>query len=109
MKSYIDWDKTAVNLKLLRQDNLELRRYVCRELNYGKADCHGDCPECKYDMDTSISQAELGKVFGVTAGVIANWETARTTPSLDDLMFYSEICKLKLFDVVILIDNRRGL
>ena len=40
---YIDWDKTATNLRLLRNDNINLRRYVCAQLNLDKGDCSGDC------------------------------------------------------------------
>lgn len=47
----VDWPKTAKNLKLLRQDNLNLRRYVCIQLYYGKRDCVEDCANCKFDMD----------------------------------------------------------
>ena len=101
MRGYIDWLKTAQNLKLLRNDNLCLRQYVCRALKYDAANCSGDCESCRFDMDTSISQNELAQVFGVSAGVIANWETGRTVPSFEDLLFYCEICKLRLSEVVV--------
>ena len=58
-RRYIDWENTAKNLKLLRRDNLNLRRYVCSALNYDKGECNGECATCKFDMDQSISQAEL--------------------------------------------------
>ena len=97
----IDWSKTAKNLKLLRQDNLNLRRYVCSQLNYGERNCTGDCGKCKYDMDHSISQAELSKVFNVSESSVVNWESERSKPSLEDLIFYSQICKIDLFDVLV--------
>lgn len=98
---YVDWSKTALNLKLLRNDNLHLRRYVCRELKYNDANCTGECENCKFDMDKSISQSELAQVFGVSSFIIANWETGRTFPSLEDLLFYCEISCTPLSEVVV--------
>lgn len=100
-KNYIDWNKTAQNLKLLRNDNIDLRRYVCHALKYKEANCSGECDTCKFDMDASISQNELAEVFGVSPGVIANWETGRTSPTLEDLIFYAEISKLGLSQVIV--------
>lgn len=97
----IDWSNTAKNLKLLRQDNLNLRRYVCSQLYYGERNCVSDCNDCKFDMDHSISQAELAKVFNVSEGSVVNWESERSKPSLEDLLFYSQICKIDLFDVLV--------
>ena len=104
MRNYIDWAKTAQNLKLLRNDNLNLRKFCCQALYYNKANCAGDCAACKFDMDASIglvSQNELADVFGVSPGVVANWETGRTTPDIEDLIFYSKICDLGLSDVIV--------
>ena len=101
MRNYVDWQKTAQNLKLLRNDNINLRKYSCHTLYYDKANCSGDCHSCKFDMDTSISQTELAEVFGVSPSVIANWETGRTTPSLEDLIFYSKICEIALSSVIV--------
>ena len=64
-RKYIDWANTAKNLKLLRRDNINLRRYVCSQLNYDKGECSGECETCKFDMDESISQLELAKVFKI--------------------------------------------
>lgn len=101
-RKYVDWHKTAVNLKLLRQDNINLRRYVCRELKVRNAECLGEnCKECKYEMDPSISRAELAQVFNVSESVVFNWENEKTIPTLDDLVFYSQICKLDLFEIVV--------
>ncbi len=101
-RKYVDWDKTAKNLKLLRQDNIALRRYVCRAIRMDNAECDGaDCAKCKYDMDSSISRAELAKVFSVTESIVFNWESGKTIPTLDDLMFYAQVCGLDLFDVVV--------
>lgn len=98
----IDWPNTAKNLKLLRQDNLNLRRYVCGSLYFGERNCAKDCEECKtYNMDHSISQAELARVFNVSESSIVNWESERSKPSIEDILFYSQICKIDLLDVLI--------
>ncbi len=100
-RKYIDWANTAKNLKLLRQDNINLRRYVCSQLYYGQRDCAPDCEECKFDMDHSISQAELAKVFNVSESMVVNWENNKSRPQLDDLVFYSQLCELDLCDVIV--------
>lgn len=100
-RKVIDWENTAKNLKLLRRDNLNLRRYVCNALNYDKGECDGECETCKFDMDQSISQAELARVFNVSESMIVNWENCKSRPQLDDLIFYSQICQIDLFDVIV--------
>ncbi len=100
-RKYIDWANTAKNLKLLRRDNINLRRYVCSQLNYDKGECSGECETCKFDMDESISQLELAKVFNVSESMIVNWENNKSRSQLDDLLFYSQICGLDLYDVVV--------
>ena len=100
-RQYVDWGRTAKNLKLLRQDNINLRRYVCSRLYYGKRDCAADCADCKFDMDHSISQAELAKVFNVSESMVVNWENSKSRPQLDDLIFYSRICGIDLYDVIV--------
>ncbi|MDE7087040.1 MAG: helix-turn-helix domain-containing protein [Clostridia bacterium] len=102
-RKYVDWQKTAMNLKLLRQDNLNLRRYVCRTIRVEKEVCKGEnCEKCKFEMDPSISRAELATVFNVTESVVFNWENGKSLPTLDDLLFYAQICDLPLFEVIIL-------
>ena len=103
-RHFIDWSKTAKNLKLLRQDNINLRRYVCSQLNFDKGDCDGLCETCKFDMDHSISQAELAKVFSVSESMVVNWENKKSRPQLDDLIFYSQICDIDLYDVIVFTD-----
>lgn len=100
-RKYIDWANTAKNLKLLRRDNINLRRYVCSQLNYDKGECSGECDTCRFDMDESISQLELAKVFNVSESMIVNWENNKSRPQLDDLLFYSQICRLDLYDVIV--------
>ena len=106
-RKVIDWDKTSKNLKLLRNDNINLRKYVCRELNMRKKEygCDGaDCDTCKYDMDTSISQAELAQVFHLNESRIVSWENNRSKPTIEDLIFYSQICGIDLFEVIVFAD-----
>ena len=101
-RKFVDWTRTGKNLKLLRNDNIDLRRYVCFVLKTKRQDCEGlDCENCKFDMDNSISQAELAAVFNVSESMVANWENARSQPSVDDLLFYAEICKIDLKDILV--------
>ena len=52
-------------------------------------------------MDHSISQAELAKVFNVSESMVVNWENSKSRPQLDDLIFYSRICGINLYDVIV--------
>lgn len=103
-RKFVDWKKTGRNLQLLREDNLELRRAVCGALNRGKSDCSGACEECIFEMDNHISRKELSEVFGVSESVIFNWETGRTTIDYENLLFYAQLSKLDLNEIVIFID-----
>ena len=76
-RRFIDWEKTGRALELLRGDNLNLRRYVCHELN-----------------------CENGNVFHVSENVVANWEHGITPVGLDDLLFYCEIAQVALEDII---------
>lgn len=100
-RRYIDWEMTSRNLELLRNDNLELRRRVCRALNYDERNCSGNCGACRYDMDTNISRAELAQVFNVTANVIFNWERGITHIEIDDLLFYCQLAGVTLEDIIV--------
>lgn len=101
-RKIVDWQKTAKNLKLLRNDNIELRRYVCFVLRTKRNDCEGKtCDTCRFDMDNCISQSELAEVFNVSESMVANWENARSQPSIEDLLFYAQICKLTLDDLLV--------
>ena len=56
----IDWEKTGYKLKLLRNDNLNLRRYVCWWLSKNQFDdrhlCYDyKCEDCLFEMDQNIS------------------------------------------------------
>lgn len=106
-KPYIDWTATADNLKLLRCDNLQLRKYVCYMLGTAHGHCSGDCEACKRDMDMHISQKELANVFGVSEHMIINWETGRSKPRLEYLIMYSKICDVKFDDVIVLANTKR--
>lgn len=106
-KVRIDWTKTAMNLRLMRSDNMNLRRYVCRELNRRKKydGCDGkDCETCKFEMDNSISQKELSKVFDVKESQIANWENGKSVPKLEYLIYYCRICKIELNELVVFVN-----
>ena len=100
-RKYIDWKKTGIRLKNLRMRNTNLRRYVCKALNYDKGDCSGDCKRCEYEMDSSISRVELANVFNISESVIFNWENGKTPISVEDLIYYCEICGAELSDILV--------
>ncbi len=101
-RKYIDWDKTAKNLKMLRLDNLNLRRYVCSRIHRKEWECEQDCDGCRFEMDNAISQRELALVFNVSENLVVNWENGKTQPKTEDLIFYSQLCDIDLFDVIVL-------
>lgn len=100
-RKYIDWTKTGKSLLLLRNDNLNLRRYVCRANRYHMMECTGACETCRFDMDNSISRAELASVFHVSENVIFNWENGRTPVSLEDMLFYCQIARVELSELIV--------
>lgn len=100
-RKFVDWNKTGRNLQLLREDNIELRRTVCGALKHDKSECSGKCGECKFEMDNHISRKELSEVFGVTENVIFNWENGRTAVDYENLLFYCQITKLDINDIII--------
>ena len=85
----IDWEKTGRNLQILRMDNLTLRRQVCFELNFEKGECEGNCSACRFDMDASISRAELAAVFH-TSDI-----------DLEDMLLYCRISGVALEDILV--------
>ncbi|MBP5242382.1 MAG: helix-turn-helix transcriptional regulator [Clostridia bacterium] len=99
-KNQIDWEKTGINLQLLRNDNIRLRRYVCFFLRRKRGECEDDCDACRYKMDNSISRAELAEVFNVSESVIYNWEKGKTPLTIEDLLFYCDIAETALRDVL---------
>ncbi|MBO4572250.1 MAG: helix-turn-helix transcriptional regulator [Clostridia bacterium] len=101
-KKRVDWEKTGINLQLLRNDNVNLRRYVCFKLRYERGECNDDCDKCLYKMDRSISRAELAEVFNVSESVVYNWEKGKTPVSIEDLLFYSEIAKVPVESILYL-------
>ena len=100
-RNFIDWKKTGRNLQLLREDNIELRRSVCSALKHDLGDCSGECGNCRFEMDNHISRKELADVFGVTENVIFNWENGRTAVSIEDMLFYVQISKTELSQIII--------
>ncbi len=105
-RKFIDWNKTAKELRLLRLDNRNLRRYVCYKLKSEKNGCTSDdCKTCTYEMDCNISQKELAAVFSVSENVVVNWENGKTVPPLEDLLFYSEISGVPLEEIIVFCDD----
>ena len=100
-RKLIDWQKTGKNLQLLRNDNIYLRRNVCNALNYDKGKCSRKCEECRYDMDNSISRAELARVFQVSESVVFNWENGKTPVSIEDMLFYCQIANVSLSEIIV--------
>ena len=104
-RQFVDWKKTGRNLQLLREDNIELRRFVCSALKHDKGDSSGNCDACKFEMDNHISRNELSGVFGVTENIIFNWENGRTIIGYEDLLFYAQLAKVELNDVIVFVDK----
>ena len=100
-RQFIDWKKTGKSLQFLREDNIELRREVCGALKHDKGDCGGECGVCRFEMDNHISRKELADVFGVSESVIFNWESGRTAVDYENLLFYSQLSKKSLIEIVI--------
>ena len=103
-RKFVNWEKTGKRLQMLREDNIELRRFVCNALKHDKSACAVECNECVYEMDNHISRKELSDVFGVSESVIFNWENGRTVVDFENLLFYSQLSKLNIEDIVIFMD-----
>ena len=99
----IDWKKTGIRLKNLRDRSQALRRYACFVNRYRDGACTGDCVTCEFDIDANISRAELAAVFMTTENVIANWESGKTPPSPEDLLYYCRLCELTLDDILVFV------
>lgn len=91
-------------MQLLREDNIELRRAVCGALKHDKGECSGECGDCRYEMDNHISRKELAQVFGVSESIIFNWENGRTAVDYENLLFYAQLSKMKLTDIVVFME-----
>ncbi|MBO5866924.1 MAG: helix-turn-helix transcriptional regulator [Clostridia bacterium] len=104
-KRLINWEKTGKMLRLLRCDNINLRRNVCKELSMQLKKGHickaTNCDNCILELDNQISQAELAEVMGVSDSVITNWENGRSIPTLEDLLLYADLCKMDLQQILI--------
>ena len=103
-RKFVNWEKTGRNLQLLREDNLNLRRFVCSALKHDTGDCSADCDACVFEMDNHISRKELSDVFGVSENVIFNWENGRTVIDYENLLFYAQLTKLDIADIVIFME-----
>lgn len=109
VRRVIDWEATGNKLYRLRNDNPELRRFVCSALKKNSEKCAnitGDCDSCtdKF-MDKSISRNELAEVFYKSESVINNWESGRTEVGVEDLLFYCQIAKVALEDILVFKKN----
>lgn len=100
-RKFVDWNKTGKKVQMLRENNLELRRQVCSSLKHDKANCMGECDVCEFEMDNHISRKELAEVFGETENVIYNWERGITDIKYEDLLFYAQLAKVELDDIVV--------
>lgn len=56
-------------------------------------------------MDNQISQAELAIVMNVSDSMVANWETNRTIPTLEDLLMYCDLCDMSLENIIVYSQN----
>ena len=98
----VNWKATGRNLQNLRLNNYNLRKYVCSQLNSGKSNCDGDCENCNLDMDNHISQGELARVFYLdNESRVVNWEKGRARPTVSDLLYYADICRIPLEQVLV--------
>ncbi|MGN0805934.1 MAG: helix-turn-helix domain-containing protein [Candidatus Coproplasma sp.] len=52
-------------------------------------------------MDNHISRKELADVFGVSESVIFNWESGRTVVDYENLLFYSQLSKTDLAEIIV--------
>ncbi len=102
-RNFIDWVKTGRRLQRLREDNIELRRQVCGALKHDEDNCAGDCALCDFEMDNHISRKELADVFGVSESVIFNWENGRTAVDYENLLFYAQLAKVDMKDVIVFV------
>ena len=98
----IDWKKTGIRLKNLRDHNPKLQRDTCwfhRERDGG---CALACESCEFGMDRNVSRAELAAVLQTSESVIANWEGGRTVPEIEDILLIAEICEIAPEDILVL-------
>jgi DNA-binding transcriptional regulator YiaG len=100
-RKFINWKKTGKVLELLRGGNVNLRNQTCKVVNDAKSRCNGDCESCKYKLENNISRSELAKVFHVSESVIFNWENGKTPVSVDDILYYCQLAKVKLCDILV--------
>lgn len=98
-RKLIDWVATGNKLRQLRRDNIYLRRYIC--CCNGCRDCGGNCETCRNPKKAKISQMNMANVFHVSESSIVNWELARSIPPLEELMFYAQICRMDLTELIV--------
>lgn len=104
LRPTIDWKETGNNIKKLRNNSIELRRYICCNLlplRSDKFDCQEKCETCVRELDPSISRRELALVFGISESLVENWEYGITPIRIEDLLYFAKICKVQLFDILV--------
>jgi len=100
-RKVVDWRKTGIRLMRLRTNDMRLRRYVCWSLKYDRGECSGECGTCEYDIDASISRAELAEVLCTSESVVFNWEKGKTPVGIEDLFMYSDITGIPLDEILV--------
>ena len=100
-RKIINWKKTGIRLQRLRTNDMRLRRYVCWSLRYEDGECSGECDVCEYDIDASISRAELARVLCTSESVVFNWEKGKTPVGIEDLYMYSEITGRSIDEILV--------
>lgn len=101
VRQFIDWQKTGRNLQLLREDNIELRKFVCHAKKQEAGGCLGNCNTCRFEMENRVSRKAIAELFGVSESVVFNWESGRTAVPLEDILFYVHIAGLQLDNVLV--------
>ena len=110
----IDWKKTGIALQYLRENNYNLKKYVCyynKVNNFNDSEryfCYNipiyDCDNCDKEMDKKISRRELGRVFSVSEDIVENWENGETIIDIEELIMYSKISGTDIFDILVFED-----
>lgn len=97
----VDWTTTGRKLCDLRLHDYKFRKAVCSILRNDGACCR-DCSTCdKLSMDHHVTQDELAKVMNVSSSVVHNWESGRSEPHLEYLLWYSELAGCNIYDLLI--------
>ncbi len=99
-REYIDWVKTGKKLEGIRKRNETFIKNICYLTKGARGDCDQKCEGC-LDMDSYISRAEVASVFYVSENIIQNWESGETPLPVDELLYYSKLSGLDIFDILV--------